>query len=57
MYDFVEYVLVFGLSYMEEFYEIFQGDEVFYVVGFYLIFDLYGLCFCEDNGFGLVIDE
>ena len=56
-YDLAEYVLAFGLSYMEESYEISQGDEASYAVGPHSIPDPYGLCSREDNGFGLATDE
>ena len=56
-YDLAEYVLAFGLSYMEESYEISQGDEASYAVGPHSIPDPYGLCSRVDNGFGLATDE
>ncbi|RDV28902.1 TonB-dependent receptor [Alteromonas aestuariivivens] len=56
-YDLAEYVLAFGLSYMEESYEISQGDEPSYLVGPHSLPDPYGLCSREDIGFGLATDE
>ena len=56
-YDLAEYVFAFGLSYMEESYEISQGDEASYAVGPHSIPDPYGLCSRVDNGFGLATDE
>ncbi|MFS1702205.1 TonB-dependent receptor plug domain-containing protein [Alteromonas sp. AMM-1] len=55
-YDLAEYVLAFGASYMEESYEISQGDEASYAVGPHSIPDPYGLCSRVDNGFGLATD-
>ena len=55
-YDLAEYVFAFGLSYMEESYEISQGDEASYAVGPHSIPDPYGLCSRVDNGFGLATD-
>lgn len=56
-YDLAEYVFAFGLSYMEESYEISQGDEASYAVGPHSIPDPFGLCSRVDNGFGLATDE
>ncbi|TPV53901.1 TonB-dependent receptor [Aestuariibacter sp. GS-14] len=55
-YDLAEYILAFGASYMEESYEISQGDEASYAVGPHSIPDPYGLCSRVDNGFGLATD-
>ncbi|AXR07693.1 TonB-dependent receptor plug domain-containing protein [Salinimonas sediminis] len=43
-YDFNEYVLAFGLSYMDESYELEEGEAASYEAGPYALSDPWGLC-------------
>ncbi|GEA12665.1 TonB-dependent receptor [Alteromonas sp. KUL49] len=56
-YDLSEYIFAFGLSYMDESYEISPGDEASYSDGPHAYQDPFGLCSREDAyGFGLATD-
>ncbi|MCP9476535.1 TonB-dependent receptor [Marisediminitalea aggregata] len=56
-YDLAEYVFAFGLSYMEESYEIKEGEVASYEAGPHSVPDPYGLCSRVDTGYGLATDE
>lgn len=43
-YDFASYVFAFGLSYLDEGYDIEQGEELSYLAGDYSVADPWGFC-------------